>query len=214
MINKNLKNFCKSFNWTSVFLSVIGVFLLAIGTAINFCADLGNDAVSVFFAGIGKKFNLNLGIAVYLINTVAFFISLIFGRKNIGVGTIMYIIFTGRIIDLVVPFYNYLFPCQGLIFRIIFATLGSLVMIFGASLMVFSKAGADVWTAMAITIAEYFNKDFRKIKVIMDCVMCFCGFLIGGKVGVVTIAVSLLGAPLLKMIVKCLKKIKLSKNKI
>lgn len=214
MVNKNLKNFYKSFNWTSIFLSVIGVFLLAIGTAINFCANLGNDAVSVFFAGIRKKFNVSLGIVVYLMNTVAFLISLIFGRKNIGVGTIMYIIFTGRIIDLVVPFYNYLLPEQGLISRMVFAIIGSLVMIFGASLMVFSKAGADVWTAMAITIAEYFDKDFKKIKVTMDCIMCFCGFLLGGKVGVVTIAVSLFGAPLLKMIVKCLKRIKLSKNKI
>lgn len=213
MTKFNLKKTYKNLNWTSLFLALVGVVLVAVGTAINFCANLGNDAVSVLFAGISNRFNINLGIAVYLINAIAFLISLVYGRKNIGIGTIMYIFLTGRIIDAIVLVYNQFSPVQSLVFRVICAIFGSLVMIFGASLMVFSRTGADVWTAMAITIADSFNKDFRKVKVVIDCAMCLFGFLLGGKVGVVTITVSLFGAPLLKFIVKKLEKTKIRLNK-
>lgn len=206
MLNTKLKNIRNKKWWINLVLVTIGVFLVAVGSAINFCANLGNDPVSVFFAGVSVKFKISLGMAVFLMNTIAFLVSLIFFRKNIGIGTIMYIFLTGKIVNIIVPIYNSVFNNPNLITRSISALIGCFVMIFGASLMVVSNTGADVWTATAMNIADSINKNFKKVKVVMDCVMCVVGFIFGGKVGIVTIATALFGAPTLKLMVKNIEK--------
>ncbi len=189
------------------FLVILGVIFIGVGSALNFCAGLGNDPVSVLFDGVRSRFSISLGTAVYVINGLMFFFTLIFGRKHLGVGTLMYIFLTGKVVDIFVFLYHAIFPSPFLLVRTFSSMLGSFVMLFGASLMVVSGLGADVWTASALAFSEALNLDFKKFKVVFDGILCLLGFMFGGTVGVVTLLLAVFGGPFVKFLSRKIEKI-------
>lgn len=191
----------------NLFLVFLGVLLIGTGTALNFCAGLGNDPVSVLFDGVRNKLSVSLGTAAYVINGLVFFITLIFGRKHIGPGTLVYIFLTGKVEDVVVSLYRSFFPSQTLLVSFISSASGSFVMLLGAALMVVSGLGADVWTASAMAFSELMKLDFKKVKVLFDGALCLLGFAFGGTVGIITLLLALFGGPFVKGVSKKMEKI-------
>lgn len=195
--------------WLNIIFAIFGVIFIGVGSGVNFCANLGNDPSSVLVAGLSTRLNLSLGISVYILTGVMLVISLIFGKKNknIGLGTVFYIIATGKIINSTVNLYNGLMPYQNLLSKVLSALFGCFIMIFGAALLASSNTGADAWTAAAMSISDTLHKDFKKVKVIFDAITCFLGFILGGKIGIVTALVALFGGPIMKFMLKKLEKV-------
>ena len=191
----------------NLFLVFLGVLFIGIGTALNFCAGLGNDPVSVLFDGVRNKLSVSLGTAAYAINGFVFLITLIFGRKHIGAGTLVYIFLTGKVEDVVVSLYRLFFPSPTLLVSFISSVSGSFIMLLGAALMVVSGLGADVWTAFAMAFSELVKLDFKKVKVLFDGALCLLGFAFGGTVGIITLLLALFGGPLVKCASKKMERI-------
>ena len=207
MIKINVKFIYERSWWQNLLLVSLGVLFLSFGSAINFCAGLGNDPVSVLFDGISFKFHLSLGTAAYLINAIVFLVAFIFGKKHLGIGTLIYVFFTGKLIDSFVSLYKNSIPWQSLPFRALSASVGCFIMLFGVVLMVVSSLGSDVWTAAAMALSDFFKKDYKKLKIISDSSICFLGFVCGGTAGLVTLVLVLSGGPFVKFMSKKLEKI-------
>ena len=69
---------------------MVGVIITAYGAEAFVLANLGSDPVTAFVQGLGKVLGLEFGNAMNVFNIVFFVIILIFNRKTIGIGTVLY----------------------------------------------------------------------------------------------------------------------------
>ena len=94
-----------------------------------------------------------------------------------------------------------------LIFNIIKVTIGFLALFFGIALFISANIGVDVWTGLCLFLVEKFDKEYKIIKMCIDFSFVLLGFLMGGKVGIITIIAALLGGPTIQMFTKITNKI-------
>ena len=207
MIRINIKFIYERSWWQNLFLVLVGVFLVSFGSAVNFCAGLGNDPVSVLFNGISSKFGISLGTAANFFNVFFFIVAFIFGKHFLGLGTFLYVLCSGKFIDTFVFVYRSLIPWQNLPVKILSALIGCFVMLFGVVLMVVSTLGVDVWTASAMALSNFFKIDYKKFKIFFDGLVCLLGFILGGTVGVTTLFLVIIGGPFVKVVSKKLEKV-------
>ena len=207
MVRINIKFIYERSWWQNLFLILVGVFLVSFGSAVNFCAGLGNDPVSVLFNGTSSKFGISLGTAANFFNVFSFIVAFIFGKKFLGLGTFLYVICSGKFIDTFVFVYRSLIPWQNLPVKVCSALIGCFVMLLGVVLMVVSTLGVDVWTASAMAISNFFKIDYKKFRILFDALVCFVGFILGGTVGVTTLFLVIIGGPFVKIVSKKLEKV-------
>ena len=67
-----------------VFIAVLGLFLLGLSAAINIKCNLGSDPITVLYDGACEFFNLNIGIAINVINFSLVAIVFLLKRKHVN----------------------------------------------------------------------------------------------------------------------------------
>lgn len=84
-------------------LAVIGIFLVGTGVAFNAAAALGNDPVGIMYDGIRNALGLTgeqLGTASNIVNIILCVVVFFTGRHYVNIGTFIYIIPYGMIVDI------------------------------------------------------------------------------------------------------------------
>ncbi|HEX5143485.1 MAG TPA: hypothetical protein VFW21_06415, partial [Mycobacterium sp.] len=85
--------------WKRSFWATVGVAILGLGSAILRVAQVGVDPYTAANIGISNTIGMELG-NYQLISNVALFVPvLLFGRKYIGIGTIINMVLTGYFIQ-------------------------------------------------------------------------------------------------------------------
>lgn len=182
-----------------VFLATV---LVAFAIVLNKNANLGNDAVAIFYDGIHKLFNISFGTATNLVSVILLVFLLFFASKNINIGTLMHTLPLGAIINFFEKIVTSINLPDILILNILKSICGCLTLFLGIALFISANIGVDVWTAFVLFLKEKFNKEYRFIKVCLDTTLTVLGFLMGGKLGVLTIAAALCGGPLIQSFTK------------
>ena len=77
-------------SYAMIFAAVI---LTGLGADLFVYAGLGSDTITVFIDGLHKTFNISLGTGSRIYNLLIIIIALICSRKNIGLGTIIYMFY-------------------------------------------------------------------------------------------------------------------------
>lgn len=190
----------------SVFV-LISVALVALAIVLNKNANLGNDAVAVFYDGIRAFFNVDFGTATNIANLALFVFLLFFARKFINIGTFIYTFLLGAFVNIASKIIYSLNIPELLVFNIIKVAIGFLALFFGIALFISANIGVDVWTGLCLFLTEKMGKEYRTIKMCLDFSFVILGFLMGGKVGVITIIAALLGGPTIQMFTKITNKI-------
>lgn len=178
-----------------VFISDI---LIALAVVLNKTASLGNDPVAVFYDGLHNCLNVSLGLATHITNVALLICLYIFSRKYINIGTFLYTLPLGFIISLVDKFILSLKIPDNLTISILESSLGCLSLFLGLALFISSNIGVDVWTGLSLFLKDKFKKDFKFVKILVDIVTATTGYLMGGKIGLVTIIAAILGGPLIQ----------------
>ena len=87
-----------------IILAILGIILVGTGVAFNAAAALGNDPVGIVYDGIRSALNLSseqLGMASNIVNIVLVVIIFFWERHYVNIGTFIYIIPYGFVVDLV-----------------------------------------------------------------------------------------------------------------
>ena len=58
--------------------------------------------------------------------------------------------------------------------------------------------GIDPWTATAVILSKKINKSFRLVKIVLDGLTLFFGWIMGGKVGIITVFCVFAGGPIIQ----------------
>lgn len=185
---------------------LVGVMSIGFAIGLNNLALLGNDPISVFYDGMSRFFNIDLGIAINIVNFSLILILFIFGRKYIDIGLVLYVVTLGLFTNLCILLCTAIsLPIDNIICRILMSIIGCFLLFLGIAIVIALDLGLDPWSGLIMIIKDRINKSYKIIKVCSDAFFLLVGFLLGGVVGVTTIVAAFLGGPVIEFITNIIK---------
>ncbi len=192
----------KTINRNKLLLAAAGILLVGIGIAFNAAAALGNDPIGIVYDGIRNTAGLSpqqLGMASNLVNIALVAAVFLLGRRYVNIGTFIYIIPYGTIVSLGGKLYGILFQVQTLPIRMLGAAIGCLLLYTGVAMFITADIGLDPFTGMVMIIRDKIGKEYGTVKVCFDAGCIILGFVLGGKLGIITILTALSAGPLIQL---------------
>lgn len=177
--------------------SIVGTIIISIGISIFKEAMLGIDAISGLNMRIAELVGLKLGFMNLITNFLFFLPQIFFGRKYIGLGTLVNGVGCGFIIELfyesvIVPTFGVL---GSLPLRLLFVLLGVLVISIGVSIYQTADLGVAPYDYLSLGIRDHSPLPYFWCRMGTDCTCAIAAFLLGGfgsgLVGLGTIICSL-----------------------
>ena len=191
-------------------LALVGIILVGTGVSFNAAASLGNDSVGIMYDGIRNTANFSsaqLGMASNIVNIVLVIVVFFLERHYVNIGTFIYIIPYGIVVDFGGKLYRTLFPIQTLPTQIIGAAMGCLLLYIGVAMFITADIGLDPFTGMVMVIRDKVGKEYRIVKIFFDIACIIIGFALGGKIGVITIITALSAGPVIQFFADLMKKL-------
>lgn len=193
----------------SIVLAIVGIFFIGTGVAFNAAAALGNDPIGIMYDGIRNVAKLSpeqLGMASNIVNISLVVLVLLLNRHYINIGTLIYIVPYGTIVDMGRKIYYAIFRVQTLPTQIIGAGLGCLFLYLGVAMFIAADIGLDPFTGIVMVLRDKCKKEYKVVKICFDIVCILIGFTLGGKIGIITILTAATAGPVIQLFADCIKK--------
>lgn len=192
-----------------IILAIFGIILVGVGVAFNASASLGNDPVGIVYDGIRSALNLSskqLGMASNIVNITLVVIVFFLKRHYVNIGTFIYIIPYGFVVDFGGKMYHMLLKAQTLPIQITGAAIGCFMLYMGVAMYITADVGLDPFTGLVMAIKDKLNMQFRVVKVFFDICCIVIGFILGGKLGIITILTALVAGPVIQFLSEIVQK--------
>lgn len=176
----------------------VGVAILALGATFLREGNVGLDPFTSANIALGGVFGLSLGIYQLLVNIAILVLIFIFGRKYIGVGTVVNMVLAGFFIDMFTAVFQQIdLQAETIVMQGVFLVIGILLFTFGASFYMSADLGNAPYDAIAPTIVDHTGWQYRVIRVIQDVAFTLLAFFFKGPVGVGTVINAFFTGPLI-----------------
>lgn len=204
----------KAFNGITIkklISTVIGVLLSGVEISFNARAGLGNDPVGMLYDGLRAFLGLTqeqLSVATNLINIGLIVFVFLAGRHYVNIGTVICLVVYGFGVDLGSLLYEAFFPEQmTMMLRILAVVIGCLFLYTGLGMEIASDIGIDATSGFIMVVRDRMHWQYRTAKVVCDILSVVIGFLLGGKLGVVTVICAVINGPMIQLFTKLFQKI-------
>lgn len=179
----------KHINWKFVLVMFIGNIILGLGVAIFKLSGLGNDPFSGMAMALAEYVGVPYAKFVILINLIFFVIEIIWGRKLIGLGTVVNALFLGYTVTF---FYNLIISVidapQQMVMRVLTVCIGVIVASLGISMYQLPKQGVAPYDSISLIMADRWKKiPYFWCRMSNDAVCALICWLAGGIVGLGTL---------------------------
>lgn len=182
-------------------LILVVVSVILMGFFISFLnpCGFGSDPCTVMNLAISGKIGWSLGNWQATLNCILFIFVLLFGRNQLGWGTIANMFLVGYSFDFFTWVNSFWLPEQAfenMAVRVIVATVALLGFVVVASAYMACDLETAPYDALCFIIASHQKKfSFRVVRILYDGFACLVAVIFGTKLGAVTIAmVFLLGS--------------------
>lgn len=174
-----------------ILLTLVSVLFMGISVSVLKIVDMGMDSYTYMNVSISDKIGWTLGHWQMLLNFLMFIPVLIWGRKQLGIGTLFNMILVGYTADFCGWIWDNLNLENFLMIvpiRVIIMLISLIVFIFAAATYMSTDLGTSPFDALPMMISEKLPKiPFKIIRFVWDLLAVVVGFIFSGKVGVVTI---------------------------
>ena len=92
-----MEDYLRNINWKHVLIMCIGNILVGMGVGIFKLSGLGNDPFSGMNMAVADKLRMSYGNFQLIVNIVLLLIEIGFGRKFLGIGTVVNAVFLAYI---------------------------------------------------------------------------------------------------------------------
>lgn len=169
---------------------IAGLIILAFGFTLVLKADkLGISPWDVLHVGLFMNFGLTIGSWVVIMGLAIILFTMLFTRKLPQIGAFLNMLLIGLFID----FFNFLIPdIETMVGQVIIFTAGLIISGYGVGIYVAPKIGAGPRDGLMLVINEKTGISISKAKTIIEVFAAAAGWLLGGPVGIGTVAVALL----------------------
>lgn len=189
--------------WTvRVALLLAGLCIAHLGVTLFLQTNLGSDPFNVFVQGMFRALpwpswaGMTHGRVHLMISLIILLVLLAVDRSYIGVGTVLCMALGGPIIDVYTAWLSpVIHPELPLPLRLGLLVAGCLILAFGMTIVIRSQAGTGPNDLVAVVLSEKLRKPFGPVRVAVDCAFAGIGFLLGGVIGVGTVACACLVGP-------------------
>ena len=189
----------------------VGVFLMGFFLSFLIKVDLGTDPCTFMNWTVSEKLGILFGTWQLLLNSVLFIFVILFGRNQIGLGTIANMVFIGYIAN----FFKWLWektipehyftdmPSRAVIF-----ILALLCFIISVSFYINANMGVSPYDAMPQIISEKVLKKvpYAVIRIAYDLLVIVVGVVLGGKPNIGILLMALFLGPVITVVGKFLNK--------
>ena len=155
---------------------------------------LGTDPCSSMNTGIASHIGISFGTWSALFNTCLMIMVFFVDRSLIGWGTLANMLLIGYIADFVVWLSRHFISDEAIKqepARIIFLVIMLPIFIFSAAVYMNGDLGIAPYDAVPLLISRSTGIKYAIVRTVFDLSVSFIGFLAGGTIGPITIAMSL-----------------------
>ena len=181
----------KKLNWKTVLISIISIFVMGFSIAVLKFIDWGTDPYAFMNFSIAERLGWSLGNWQLLMNILLFIPVLLWGRDQIGLGTVLMMVVLGYMIDASIWLLELAgFPVlmENTVIRVILMLIGLAIFCFSAATYMSAGMGTSPCDAVSVILAHKFHKlPFRLVRFVYDAVTVVIGMLFGGKLRLVTV---------------------------
>ncbi|MDO5661926.1 MAG: hypothetical protein Q4G40_04455 [Brachybacterium sp.] len=183
--------------------ALIGVTVLGVGVGILIIGVTGVDPYSVLTVGLSARTGYGLGPVQIVVNLVLLIPVAIWGRRMIGLGTIINMVLTGFVIAGTAALLAPLAPAEPtMLSRAGFLLLGMLVFDLGVSAYVAAGLGGGPYDAIAPLIVDRTGWAYRYVRGVQDIAVAALGFILGGPLGIATVITAFFNGPLIELMTR------------
>ena len=173
--------------------------MIGAGTCCYVRAGLGSDAVAVFNEGLSIFAGFSLGTAAWCLNIGLLLTAFLIARKHIAWTTVYNSLLCGFFIDLMDRLLGPVMGfSDGLWLRCVLFAAGMLLVASSCALMIRRCPGMSVNDAITTGISRRLGCSFRVVRMSVDGILMLTGWLMGGVVGVGSVAAVLGTGPLIQ----------------
>ena len=177
-------------------VSVVGIAMTCVSVSMFYLMELGSDPYQVLCVAIHQQLGISHGIANTVVNGIIILFMLLFRRSYLKVSVFLSLIVSGPFVDLfnflLRPLINTGLP---LAVRVFLVPVGCFIM--GAGIFVYTAPalGASPGDSLGIIISDAVHKPYSMVRIGIDAGYTLLGGLLGGPVGLTTVAAVLLTGP-------------------
>jgi uncharacterized membrane protein YczE len=189
----------------------VGVFFMGLFLSFLIKVDLGTDPCTFMNWTVSERLGILFGTWQLLLNAVLFIFVILFGRNQIGLGTIANMVFIGYIANFflwlwekIIPEHYFTdMPSKAVIFA-----LALLFFIIAVSFYINANMGVSPYDAIPQIISEKVLKKvpFAVIRIAYDFLVIVVGVLFGGKPNIGIVLMALFLGPIITVVGKFLNK--------
>ena len=166
-----------------------GLFLYAAGIVMTINANIGLAPWDVFHQGISKTFGITIGQASIGIGIIIVIINSLF-KEKIGWGSLSNMLFIGVFVDLLML--NHIIPEFGnMAARVAMMVLGMFVIGVATFLYIGVGLGAGPRDGLMVALTKRTGRSVRLVRNAIETGVVIIGYLMGGSVGIGTLAMAL-----------------------
>jgi uncharacterized membrane protein YczE len=177
-----------------------GLWIFGTGEACIVHARLGNSPWTVLAEGLSKHTPLAIGTATIVISVLVL-LAWIPLRQRPGLGTLLNAILVGVAIDVMLP----LLPGPGgIVSRLAFVAAGIALVAAGSGFYLTARLGPGPRDGLMTALHFRTGRSLRLVRASIESAALVAGFLLGGRVGVGTVAFAALVGPGVQAAVKAL----------
>lgn len=167
---------------------IAGVVVIGVGIAVFKFSHLGNDSISALNLRIAELSGLPFSIENVLMNLCLFVPQLIWGRRYIGLGTIINSFCIGFIVTFTSNVMTAAFgTANTLPVQLFWVAVGVLVVAFGCSLYQTADLGVAPYDALSLMMADRLPVPYFGCRVFTDALCAVIAFVLGGLIGLGTL---------------------------
>ena len=196
---------------TKFFIMLLGIITQGLGLSFLIRINLGTDPCSVFTLGINHYIPISFGTCQLLCHLINFLIVVRFDRSLISFGTIGNMCCLGYVVDFFSWIWNSVFSktfFDSVMVRYLFLVPALLVFIVGAALYMSADLGVSPYDGVPFIISQHCHRfPFQVVRMSWDIAYMAVGFLLGGPVGIVTVAVAFFLGPVIGVVKRNIEKI-------
>ena len=174
-----------------VIITLVSVLFMGITLSILKIINWGMDSFSHMNVNIANTIGWSLGNWQMLLNILMFIPVIIWGRKQIGIGTVFNMVLIGYTVDFCTWIWDMLNVASWLnniVIRVIVMLITVVVFVIAAATYMSTELGTAPFDALPMMISEKLPKvPFKVVRFVWDLIAVLIGFVLSGKVGIVTI---------------------------
>ena len=180
-----------------ILIIIVGSIIAAYGITLALYAGFGGATLAVLWQGISQTFHISIGMASFVVAIVMILFAVIYDRKQIHIGTVLYQIVYSLCVDLFANLHIY---SRYMWINFFIMLAGVILFAAGTGLYASTSLGRGSYEAVTFALAEKNNWQVKIVRMILDVIMVVTGVLLGGSFGVCTIVTIIVSGPVIQFV--------------